>query len=83
MARNAADIRSFMSQIELHSKVQTVSAIGTLCGYALVSKRDEMLDMHSLVHLATRTWLSREGLETQATQTAMRHLAGSFPTDEI
>jgi hypothetical protein len=90
---NAADLLSFMSQIEpksipqsllpeLDSKVQAVSAIGTLCGYAFVSKRDEMLDMHSLVHLATRVWLSREGLEAQTTETAMRHLAGSFPTDE-
>jgi tetratricopeptide (TPR) repeat protein len=89
---NAADLLSFMSQIEpksipqsllpeLDSKVQRVSAIGTLCGYAFVSKQDKMLDMHSLVHLATRIWLSREGLETQATETAMRHLAGSFPTD--
>jgi hypothetical protein len=62
--------------------VQTVSAIGTLCGYAFVSKRADMLDMHILVHLATRIWLSREGLEMQATETAMRHLAGSFPTDK-
>jgi tetratricopeptide (TPR) repeat protein len=91
--RNAADLLSFLSQIEpksipqsllpeLNSKVQTVSAIGTLCGYAFVSKQDEMLDMHSLVHLATRIWLRREGLETQTTETAMRHVAGSFPTDE-
>ncbi|KAK3942096.1 P-loop containing nucleoside triphosphate hydrolase protein [Diplogelasinospora grovesii] len=91
--RNAADILSFMSQIEpksilqsllpeLSLKMQTVSAIGTLCGYAFMSKRDEMLNIHSLVHLATRIWLSREGLETQATKTAMRYLAGSFPTNE-
>ncbi|KAB5581207.1 P-loop containing nucleoside triphosphate hydrolase protein [Coniochaeta sp. 2T2.1] len=88
---NAANLLSFMSQIEpipqsllpeLESEVQTVSAIGTLCGYAFVSRRDEMLDMHSLVHLATRIWLRREGLETQTTETAMRHLAGGFPTDE-
>ncbi|KAK4139118.1 kinase subdomain-containing protein, partial [Dichotomopilus funicola] len=90
---NAADLLSFMSQIEpksipqsllpeLDSNVQTVSAIGTLCGYAFVSKRDEMLDMHSLVHLATRIWLSREGLEPQAAETAVRHLAGSFPTGD-
>ncbi|KAJ9131270.1 TPR-like protein [Coniochaeta hoffmannii] len=91
--RNAADLLSFISQIEpksipqsllpeLDSKVQTVSAIGTLCGYAFVSKRDDMLDMHSLVHLAKRIWLSRESLETQAAETAMRHMAGRFPSDE-
>jgi tetratricopeptide (TPR) repeat protein len=90
---NAADLLSFMSQIEpksipqsllpkLDSKVQTVSAIGTLCGYGFVSKQDEMLDMHRLVHLATRIWLRREGLETQAMETAIRHLAESFPTNE-
>ncbi|KAJ9134825.1 Kinesin light chain 1 [Coniochaeta hoffmannii] len=55
---NAADLLSFMSQIEpksipqsllpeLDSKVQTVRAIGTLCGYAFVSKLDDMLDMHT------------------------------------
>ncbi|KAK3326646.1 P-loop containing nucleoside triphosphate hydrolase protein [Apodospora peruviana] len=88
-----ADLLSFMSQIEpklipqsllpeLGSRAQTVSAIGTLCGYAFVSKRDDMLDMHSLVHLATRIWLSREGLETQTIETVMRCLAGKFPTDE-
>lgn len=47
-----------------------------------MSKRDDILDMHSLAHLATRIWLSREGLEMQATEIAMRHLAGSFPADE-
>ncbi|KAK3933890.1 hypothetical protein QBC46DRAFT_348182 [Diplogelasinospora grovesii] len=45
-------------------------------------KRDEKLDMYSLVHLATRIWLRREGLETQTIETAVRRLAGSFPTDE-
>ncbi|KAB5536097.1 hypothetical protein GE09DRAFT_340853 [Coniochaeta sp. 2T2.1] len=91
--RNAADLFSFMSQIEpksipqsllpeLNSEVQSVSAIGTLCGYAFVSRRDKMLDMHSLVHLATRIWLRSEGLETQTTETAMRRLAGCLPTDD-
>jgi tetratricopeptide (TPR) repeat protein len=92
--RNAADLLSFMSQIEpksipesllpeLDSKVQTARAIGTLCAYAFVSKRDEKLDMHSLVHLATRIWLRREGLEMQTIETAVRSLAGSFPTGEF
>jgi len=61
--------------------VQTVSAIDTLCGYAFVSKRGKTLDMHSLVHLATRIWLRREGLETRVTETAIRRLAAvSQPT---
>ena len=90
---NAADLLSFMSQIEpksipvsllpkLSSKVQTANAIGTLCGYAFVSRQGEMLDMHRLVHLATQIWLRREGLERQMTETAMRCVAGRFPTSD-
>lgn len=61
----AASLLSFISQVEpkaipesllpkLGSAEQMVNTIGTLYGYTFVSRRDEMLDMHSLVHLATR-----------------------------
>ncbi|KAJ9130190.1 Acyl transferase/acyl hydrolase/lysophospholipase [Pleurostoma richardsiae] len=90
--RNAADLLSFMSQIEpkaipqsilpgLESEVQMKSAVGTLCGYAFVTKRADMLDMHSLVHLATRIWLDKEDIAAQTMERAMQHIAETFPSD--
>jgi hypothetical protein len=73
----AAELLSFISRIEpkaipqsilpsLGSEEQMVHAIGTLRGYALVVRRgdEQMFDMHSLVHLATRIWIQREGRDT-------------------
>ena len=89
----AADLLSFMSQIEpkaipqsllpeLGSEEETVDAIGTLCAYDFVARRnDEMLDMHSLVHLATRIWV-REGLGVQVAEKAIRHLEAVFPSND-
>ncbi|KAK1762400.1 hypothetical protein QBC33DRAFT_623724 [Phialemonium atrogriseum] len=88
----AADLLSFMSQIEPKAIPQSllpklgseemVHAIGTLCVYDFVARRDdEMLDMHSLVHLATRIWV-REGLGVQVAEKAIRHLEAVFPSDD-
>jgi len=88
----AVDLLSFMSQIEwkaipesllprLESEEQMLHAIGTLSGYAFVSKRDKnLLDMHRLVHVATRIWVIREGYGPQVIERAVRHLAESFPS---
>jgi len=91
----AAELLSFISHIEpkaipqsilpiLGSEEQTVHAIGTLRGYAFVIRRgdDEMFDMHSLVHLATRIWIQREGRVTQTMEKATRHLAAVFPSHD-
>lgn len=88
---NAAALLSFMAQIEpkaipqsllprLGSEVQVAGAIGTLCAYSLVSRRDEMLDMHSLIYSATQIWLNKEGLGMQTRRTAIRHVAAVFPS---
>ncbi|KAL8299083.1 hypothetical protein RB593_009136 [Gaeumannomyces tritici] len=74
--RAAADLLSFLSCIEpkaipqsillrLEVKEQIVHAIGTLCGYAFLTRRgdSQVFDMHSLVHLATRIWIQKEGLK--------------------
>ena len=91
----AAELLSFISCIEpkaipqsilpsLGSEEQMVRAIGTLRGYAFVVRRgdEEMFDMHSLVHLATRIWIQREGRVTQTMERATRHLAAIFPSHD-
>ncbi|KAL2207286.1 hypothetical protein CC79DRAFT_1396815 [Sarocladium strictum] len=90
----AAELLFFLSQIESRAIPQSIlprtrteesllHAIGTLCGYAFLSRREdsEMLDMHSLVHLAARVWVSREGETDQIHQQAAAHLTKAFKTD--
>jgi len=90
----AAEILSFISCIEpkaipesllpgLDSPEQFVNAIGILCGYSFLVKRGEegLFDMHSLVHLASRIWIEKEGLKSQTTEKAIRHLAVKFPNN--
>ncbi len=67
----AAELLSFLSLIEPKAipqsilpgsgSEQMVHAIGTLCGYAFVTRRgdDPVFDMHRLVNLATRIWTSK------------------------
>ena len=66
----AAEYLSFMSCVDAkdipqsllplaQSKKKAVDAIETLRAYSLITKRktDQLLDLHRLVHLATRNWL--------------------------
>jgi hypothetical protein len=89
-----ADLLSFLSCIEpkgipqsilprLELEEQMVHAIGTLCGYAFLTRRGDskVFDMHSLVHLATRIWIQREGRTATTNEKATRHLATVFPDD--
>lgn len=91
----AAILLSFMSCIDpkaiprsilpdLESEEQMMHAIGTLCGYNFVVRRedDNMFDMHSLVYLATRIWVQREGLAVQTTRDVIRHLKNILPSDD-
>ncbi|KAK0705593.1 P-loop containing nucleoside triphosphate hydrolase protein [Lasiosphaeris hirsuta] len=91
----AADLLAFISYIEpksipqsilpgCQSEEQIVHAIGTLRAYAFLSKRGEskMYDMHSLVHMATRIWVSKRGLAIQEAGKAIRHVAKVFPSDD-
>jgi tetratricopeptide (TPR) repeat protein len=91
----AAELLSFISRIEpkaipqsilpsLDSEERMVHAIGTLRGYAFVVRRgdEETFDMHSLVHLATRIWIQREGRVIQTMEKATRHLEAIFPSDD-
>jgi hypothetical protein len=59
------------------SRKEEINALGTLDAYAFVYKRqaDSSLDVHRLVHLATRGWLRREGLLSSWTGRVMARLA--------
>ncbi|KAM0325456.1 hypothetical protein ACHAQA_007443 [Verticillium albo-atrum] len=65
------------------TKEQQMHSIGTLYGYAFVSRRDdrEELDIHSLVHLATAIWVKRKGAEQDTLRSAKRHLEESSKHD--
>ncbi|KAH6970345.1 hypothetical protein BKA56DRAFT_661160 [Ilyonectria sp. MPI-CAGE-AT-0026] len=91
---DAARLLSFAAYIEpkaiprtllpsLGSEQQMTQAIGTLCGYSFLNPREdsETVDMHSLVHLATKLWNANHGLERQQRQAATIRLAEVFPTD--
>lgn len=88
----AAELLSFISQIEpkaiprsilpkLGSDEMMVHAIGTLCGYAFLERREgsDLLDMHSLVHVVTRLWIERHEGANATGIAAVRHLGAIFP----
>ncbi|KAI1735667.1 acyl transferase/acyl hydrolase/lysophospholipase [Xylaria scruposa] len=92
---SAAELLRFISRIEPKSiprsmlpmegsEIRLDDAIGTLLGYAFLDVREdgETYDMHSLVHLATRTWVKTQGYEEKAVADAITHLEAVFPTDE-
>jgi tetratricopeptide (TPR) repeat protein len=92
---DAANLLSYMSRIEPkgmplsilpkpESEERLVNAIGTLCGYALISRRGDtdVFDMHSLVHLSTRVWVARQDLAIQVTQDMIQHLTDIFPANK-
>jgi hypothetical protein len=59
------------------------SALGLICSYSFVAKRndEEVYDMHRLVHLATRLWLERSGCASEDRR-AVRHINTVFPSDD-
>ncbi|KAF9767582.1 hypothetical protein IL306_015229, partial [Fusarium sp. DS 682] len=69
---------------EGESQQQMTRAIGTLCGYRFLDRRgsSEEFDMHSLVHLAIKTWVAENDSEKEQSQAAIAHLSEVFPTDE-
>ncbi|KAF1809666.1 HET-domain-containing protein [Eremomyces bilateralis CBS 781.70] len=92
--RLAADYLSFMACVEPKdipqsllppgaSRKKEVEAIGTLTAYSFVNRRpaDEYLDLHRLVHLATRNWLRKEELLAQLTEKTIMRLEEVFPDD--
>ncbi|KAF2753659.1 kinesin light chain 3 [Pseudovirgaria hyperparasitica] len=89
----AADYLSFMACIEPKdipltllpcgaSRKQHLDAIGILHAYSFVAWRNmnQSLDVHPLVHLATRNWLSKHDLLRTWTEKTIAHLADQFPS---
>ncbi len=60
------------------------NAIGTLSAYSFVSRRsaDKSLDLHQLVHLATRNWLQRENSLAQWTLRVVARLGKVLPAGD-
>lgn len=101
----AAELLEFMSCIEwkaiprsllpkAQSEEQMEHAIGTLCGYSFVSRRDDVVlegvknneesyDLHRLVHLATRIWVRKYGNEARVSESATKHVRNVFPRDDF
>jgi hypothetical protein len=88
----AADYLSFMCCIDpieipqsllppAQSRKKETDAIGTLSAYSFVSRRpaDHSLDLHRLVHLATRNWLRTEASLAEWTARAVARLDEVFP----
>ncbi|KAH6658045.1 hypothetical protein BKA67DRAFT_620116, partial [Truncatella angustata] len=67
------------------SKLDLIDALGTLYRYAFIEKRAEgdLLDMHSLVHLAARVWLKENGLIATTATDAIRHISKIFPPQDF
>jgi hypothetical protein len=91
----SADYLSFMACIDSKdipqsllpagpSRKKEIDAIGTLDAYSFITKRsaDQALDLHRLVHLATRNWLRKQELITQWTEKAITRIEEVFPDDD-
>lgn len=91
----AAELLSFMACIESKdiplsilpqssSSKESIEAIGTLNAYSFITrhKTNDMLDLHRLVHLATRNWLHMEAQLKNQELIVLRHLEEVFPSDD-
>ena len=91
----AADYLSFMACIDPKGILQSllpagasrkkeIDAIGTLEAYSFIIKRtaDRALDLHRLVHLATRNWLQQNDLIAQWTERVIIRLEDVFPDSD-
>ncbi|KAI6080131.1 hypothetical protein F4821DRAFT_84203 [Hypoxylon rubiginosum] len=91
--KTAADLLSFLSCIEPKAVPQSLlptpqseemeHAIGTLCGYAFLVRRgdDDIFDMHSLVHVATRVWIHKHSRTQEVVVQVLDRMVGVFPWD--
>jgi hypothetical protein len=93
----AAEYLSFMSCVDAkdipesllppaQSTKAAVDAIGTLSAYSFITRTkhetDPQLDLHRLVHLATRNWLRMEGVLGVWTAKSLERLEDVFPDCE-
>ncbi|KAH7016552.1 uncharacterized protein B0I36DRAFT_436186 [Microdochium trichocladiopsis] len=90
----AIDLLSFTAYIEPKAIPQWIMpgseseetewAIGILCGFSFLVRRgdDDIFDMHSLVHLATREWLKTQGRHERVAYDAIRRFNDIFPSND-
>ncbi|KAL9086368.1 MAG: hypothetical protein Q9165_007154 [Trypethelium subeluteriae] len=92
--RLAADYLSFMACVEptdipqsmlptKESRLQKMNVLGLLKAYSFVVEKTakRTLDMHRLVHLATRNWLRKENNLIKYFTEVRQHLSDVFPDD--
>ncbi|KAK4891621.1 hypothetical protein LTR27_009790 [Elasticomyces elasticus] len=90
---DVADLLQFMSCIESKAIPRSImpevkpaarmtSAIGTLCSYSFITRRDgeQTYDLHRLVHLAAQIWMKERGSTAEVHVQAIKHLADIFPS---
>ncbi|GKZ98251.1 hypothetical protein AnigIFM59636_002484 [Aspergillus niger] len=67
-----------------YPEAQLAGAIGTLCSYSFLERRDGGMkfDMHRLVHLATRIWVNQNGHEAETRIAVLKHIVKVFPSDD-
>ncbi|OQD87919.1 hypothetical protein PENSOL_c075G11890 [Penicillium solitum] len=92
---SAAGLLEFMSFLEPKSIPQSILptldseeemnfAIATLCSYGFLTRRDNegMFDIHSLVQLSTRAWISNAEKTQRIVTTVTQYMDKCFPSDE-
>ncbi|KAH7201437.1 hypothetical protein DER44DRAFT_443222 [Fusarium oxysporum] len=69
---------------EGESQQRLTRALGTLCGYRFLDRRrsSKVFDMHSLVHMAIRSWVVENDSEKEQSDAAIARLREVFPTDD-
>ncbi|KAE8413586.1 hypothetical protein BDV36DRAFT_27700 [Aspergillus pseudocaelatus] len=86
----AADYLSFMACIDPRnipqsllppqaSKKQRLDALGLLNAYSFTNSQGMGINMHRLVHIATRNWLRKEGLFSGWIERVAEHMQKAFP----
>ncbi|PWI65122.1 hypothetical protein PCL_07421 [Purpureocillium lilacinum] len=65
------------------SEQRMTRAVGVLCGYSFLSVREDgwTYDMHRLVHLASRVWVSKQDVAGGQRRETLCHLRAIFSTD--
>ncbi|KAL4862283.1 hypothetical protein BDV12DRAFT_207322 [Aspergillus spectabilis] len=91
--RSAADYLSFMACINPRNiplsllplkatKKQTHDVLGLLNAYSFTSSQDMNINMHRLVHMATRNWLRKNGLFSYWIQRVADRMERIFPDNQ-
>ncbi|KAJ5289228.1 hypothetical protein N7478_002258 [Penicillium angulare] len=92
---SAADLLGFIAYLEpkgiprsilptLDSEEEMEFSIGTLCSYGFLTRRDNenMFDVHSLVQLSTRMWITDARKTKQIIAILTQYMDKRFPSDE-